>query len=123
MAGIELLIARGQRRAEELCGARLLWPETIGGDGFPCSTSELVNAKRLNDQGGGLSLFDDAIITLRAEHFVDGGGNVSRPQENQGCRFKPGPDEDWRAMKIASVQVQPGGRVLELRLNSRNEGV
>lgn len=116
MASVDLVARRGQLRAEAICGARLLWPATSTGAGYPCSCSEIINAARMNPEGAGMALADDVVIMLRSDLF-----GSTKPAEHQACKFKHGPNEAWRSMRIDSVQGQPGGALFQLRLNSSSE--
>lgn len=108
-------IYQGRVQAEDSVGARLLYPATLDGPGVPCTCSPLTNAARLRAEGGGTSLFDDALITLRADALA------TRPGEQQPCKLKVGTGESWRAMRIESVTVLPGGNFLQLNLNSEHQ--
>ncbi len=118
MSARTLVINRGRRKAEELTGARMLWP-AVGGKEYPVSVGVLTNAKKLNSQGGGFSLFDDAIVTIRLELF----GNGLRPAEEDHVQLSIGPGETWRDMKVELLSVSPGGDALQLNLSSNVQGV
>ncbi len=106
---------QGRLQAEESVGGRLLYPSTLDGPGFPCSVSPLSNAARLRASGGGTSLFDDALVTVRSDLFT------TRPKEQQPCKLKVGSAELWRAMRIESITVLPGGQIIQLTLNSEHQ--
>lgn len=111
-------IEQGHGEAERNYGTRLLWPETLGGPGIPCRpATDLEDASRLRAEGGGVSLFDDVIVSVDLAQFKP----PRIPAALDPCRYKVGPNAAWRAMKIESVTYGSGGKTIILRLNSRSQ--
>lgn len=106
------LINAGRKRVEAAVGATIIWP-TPGGAVYPCSTGPLSNARRMNDGGGGFQLFDDVIAVMRTELFT-----ATRPAEQDAVDLSVGMGEQYRRMRIAVVDTNPGAGTITLRLNS-----
>lgn len=111
------LISAGRKRAEQSIGATLRWPATTGAV-YPCTVGPLTNARRMNDNGGGYQLFDDAVAFLRAEHFA----SDARPDEQDAADLSVGSGEPYREMRVTALDINPGAGTITLRLNSTAQG-
>lgn len=110
-----LMIQENRAYAEELTGQRFLWPDAPDGPGTPCTGNEVVDASALNPEGGGRTNNKMVIVNVRAELLPPD----HRPKPNlHRCKYKSGPGEPWEAMIVRTVEIEPGGALIQMLLET-----